>query len=127
MATAAWRQFRADLADYGVATRPSESPRALAARVVEDLGLPAAAANAIRRVTMAAERARYSASPASPEGLRADTAQARRAIAAAVSRRARFRAWLLPRSVLGPTASITAAGLDRGARLGRWRPRPSEG
>lgn len=127
VADAAWRQFRADLADYRVATRPSESPRALAARVVEELGLPAVAANAIHRIAMAAERARYSASPASPDGLRADTIQARRAIAAAVSRRARFRAWLLPMSIIGPATALTARGLDQSARLGRWRPRPSEG
>jgi TgpA N-terminal domain/Transglutaminase-like superfamily/Domain of unknown function (DUF4129) len=130
VADAAWRQFRADLTDYRVAIKPSESPRALTARVVDELGLPAVAANAIQRVAMAAERARYSASPASPDGLRADTILARRAIAAAVGRRARLRAWLVPMSVLGPAAALASRTLDGGARLGRWRPRshphPSE-
>jgi transglutaminase-like putative cysteine protease len=130
VADAAWRQFRADLADYRIAVKPSESPRALAARVVEELGLPAITANAIQRLALAAERARYSASPASPDGLRADTVLARRAIAAVVGRRARLRAWLAPMSVLGPAATLTSRSLDSGARLGRWRPRsrphPSE-
>jgi transglutaminase-like putative cysteine protease len=123
-ANAAWRQFRADLADYRVAARPSESPRALAARVVSELSLPESAADAVGRLAMAAERARYSASPAAPDGLRADTVLARRAIAAASGRRVRLRAWLLPTSVLGPAATLTATVLDRGARLGHWRPRP---
>jgi transglutaminase-like putative cysteine protease len=130
VADAAWRQFRADLADYRVAIKPSESPRALAARVVAELGLPAVAANAIQRLALAAERARYSASPASPDGLRADAVLGRRAVAAVVGRRARLRAWLAPMSVLGPAATLTSRTLDSGARLGRWRPRshphPSE-
>jgi transglutaminase-like putative cysteine protease len=132
VANAAWRQFRTDLADYRVATRSSESPRALAARVVSELSLPAVAADAVGRIALAAERARYSASPLSPDGLRADTVLARRAIAATASRRVRLRAWLLPISVLGPAATLTATILDRGARLGRGHlhhddPRPAEG
>ena len=36
LAHAAWRELRDDLADYGLACRPSESPRAVAARVTAD-------------------------------------------------------------------------------------------
>jgi transglutaminase-like putative cysteine protease len=127
VADAAWRQFRADLDDFSVPARPSESPRALAARIVADLALPAVTANAVYRIAMAAERARYSASPASADGLRADAAAVRRGLAAASSRRARLRAWLVPRSVLVPAAAAATRALDWSAHLGHWRARPSEG
>jgi hypothetical protein len=129
MATAdtAWRQFRVDLADHHIASRPSESPRAIAARVAAELAVSAAAAEAMRRIAMAAERARYSAAPAPSAGLRADTVVARQAIRAAVSRRTRLEAWLLPMSVLGPATARASRFLDFGARVGRWRPRTTAG
>ncbi len=126
-ADTAWRQFRADLADHHIASRPSESPRALATRLAAELVVPADVAEAMRRIAMAAERARYSATPAPSDGLRADTVLARQAIRAAVSRRARLEAWLLPMSVLGPATARASRFLDFGARLSRWRPRGAEG
>jgi transglutaminase-like putative cysteine protease len=120
VAAVAWRQFRADLTDLHMVARPSESPRALVARIGAELPLPADAEAAIRRLAMAAERARYSSAPAPSDGLRADTALARRAIAAAVSRRARLRASLFPMSVLAPTMTAAMRFLDRTAI---WRSR----
>jgi hypothetical protein len=120
-AHAAWEELRDDLADYGASTLPSESPRAAAARAGARLSLADPARAALGRIAMAEERARYAPGPADGSGLRADSAVARRAIAAAVPRRARWRARLLPASVLRPAlaAFASAADLYRGSRGGR--------
>ena len=133
LAHAAWRELRDDLVDYGAGYLPSESPRALAARAAASLSLAEPAVAALRRITLAEERARYAGRPDSGAGLRHDSAVARRAIAAAVPRRSRWRARLMPPSVLTPAL----AGLSRvadifarlnpewfgGTRLGWSRPR----
>jgi transglutaminase-like putative cysteine protease len=120
-AHAAWRELRDDLTDYGAGSLPSESPRAVAARAGDGLGLGDPARAALGRIAMAEERARYAPAPADGAGLRADSAVVRRAIAAAVPRGARWRARLLPASVLVPalTAIASAADLYRGSRGGR--------
>jgi transglutaminase-like putative cysteine protease len=132
-ANAAWRELRADLTDYHVRYQLSESPRALATRITSQLRLPAPAGEALGRVAMAAERAQYSAAPAAGQGLRKDSATVRRAIAAATTRRARWRARFLPASVLTPTAAgvsrvvdtlgwINLGGLRHRARRHQTRP-----
>ena len=138
LAHAAWREFRDDLADYGVGTRPGETPRRLASRVT--VGLPEPAAAAIRRLALAEEHACYSARPSGPQRrgpqrfrpprsaprqlglrqlgpqqfglqhLRRDSAAARRGVAARVHRGARWRARLFP-------ASVMMALTDAAARL----------
>lgn len=120
-AHAAWQELRDDLMDYGAGSLPSESPRAVVARAGEGLGLADPARAALGRIAMAEERARYAPAPSDGAGLRADSAVARRAIAAAVPRGARWRARLLPASVLGPalTALASAADLYRGSKGGR--------
>ena len=120
-AHAAWQELRDDLMDYGAGSLPSESPRVVAARAGEGLGLADPARAALGRIAMAEERARYAPAPSDGAGLRADSAVVRRAIAAAVPRGARWRARLLPASVLGPalTAIASAADLYRGSRGGR--------
>jgi transglutaminase-like putative cysteine protease len=120
-AHAAWQELRDDLMDYGAGSLPSESPRAVAARAGEGLGLADPARAALGRIAMAEERARYAPAPSDGAGLRADSAVVRQAIAAAVPRGARWRARLLPASVLGPTltAIASAADLYRGSRGGR--------
>ncbi|MGH3246451.1 MAG: transglutaminase TgpA family protein, partial [Trebonia sp.] len=117
-AHAAWRELRDDLTDYGSSARPSESPRAVATRAGTGLSLADPARAALGRIAMAEERARYAPAPADGSGLRTDSAAVRRAIAAAVPRRARWRARLLPPSVLGPAlgAITSAADRYRGAR-----------
>jgi transglutaminase-like putative cysteine protease len=118
-AHAAWQELRDDLTDYGAAALPSESPRAVAARTGAGLGLEEPARAALGRIAMAEERARYAPAPVDGSGLRTDSAIVRRAIAAAVPRQARWRARLLPTSIVGPalTAVGSAADLYRGSRI----------
>jgi transglutaminase-like putative cysteine protease len=118
-AHAAWQELRDDLTDYGAAALPSESPRAVAARAGTGLGLAEPARAALGRIAMAEERARYAPAPADGSGLRGDSAVVRRAIAAAVPREARWRARLLPTSVVGPVliAVASTADLYRGFRI----------
>jgi transglutaminase-like putative cysteine protease len=118
-ARAGWAQFLADLADYRHAARPSESPRALAGRLTTELSLATPTAEAVRRLALAAERARYSAAPADPDGLREDVIAARRAVAASAGRRARWQARLVPASVIVPAAIAALRTLDRLQRLPR--------
>jgi transglutaminase-like putative cysteine protease len=127
-AHAAWQELRDDLTDYGAGYRPSESPRAVAARAGTGLGLAEPARAALGRIAMAEERARYAPAPTDGSGLRTDSATVRRAIAAAVPREARWRAWLLPASVVSPalTAVASAADLYRGAREPKRARRPRD-
>jgi transglutaminase-like putative cysteine protease len=111
LARAAWLELRDDLTDYGAGYNQSETPRALAARVAPDAA-GADAEAALRRVTMAAERARYSARPADGATLRQDNAAIRRAIAASASRRARWQARVLPPSVVAPVAIAVGQATD---------------
>ena len=107
-AHAAWHELRADLADFSIGYRPSESPRALAGRVTGSLTLSESAVEAVNRIALAEERATYAASPASAETLRRDGAVARRGISAAASRGARWRSRIFPASVMHVMAEWTA-------------------
>jgi transglutaminase-like putative cysteine protease len=123
-AHAAWNELRDDLTDYGAGSQPSESPRAVAARAGTGLSLADPARAALGRIAMAEERARYAPAPSDGSGLRADSAAVRRAIDAAVPRGDRWRARLLPASVLGPVLGALASAADlyrrpRGARAFR--------
>jgi hypothetical protein len=111
-AHAAWEELRDDLTDYGASALPSESPRAVAAKAGTGLSLADPARAALGRIVMAEERARYAPAPADGSGLRADSAVVRRAIDAAVPRGARWRARLLPASVLGPALGAIASAAD---------------
>jgi len=111
-AHAAWEELRDDLMDYGAGYRPSESPRAVAIRAGEGLVLTGTARVALGRIAMAEERARYAPAPADGSGLRADSVAVRRAIAAAVPRGTRWRARLLPSSVLGPVLAMVASAAN---------------
>jgi transglutaminase-like putative cysteine protease len=119
-AHAAWEELRDDLVDYGAAPLPSESPRAVAARAGTGLSLAEPARAALSRIAMAEERARYAPAPTDGSSLRADSVAVRRAIAAAVPRDARWRARLIPASVVSPAlnAVASAADLYRGSRGG---------
>jgi TgpA N-terminal domain/Transglutaminase-like superfamily len=123
-AHAAWRELRDDLVDHGTGYLPSESPRAAAVRAGTSLTLAEPALAALSRIAMAEERARYAARPVDGSGLRRDSTTVRRAIAAAVPRRTRWRARLLPASVLGPALGTAAAVTDTFGRLNpEWLPR----
>jgi len=124
-AHAAWREFHDDLADFGVTSRASEPPRTLAGRVSAGLAEPAG--QAIRRLALAEERARYAASPSGSQHLRRDGIAARRGLAAAARRSARWRARIFPASLMTVLAEGStrlpdhlAAGLSR--RRAQHRP-----
>ncbi|HET6189211.1 MAG TPA: transglutaminase domain-containing protein, partial [Trebonia sp.] len=116
-AHAAWRELRDDLVDYRVGYLPSQSPRTVAARTASTLELAPPAAGALGRIAMAEERARYAARADSGAGLRADSAAVRRAVAAAVPRWTRWRARLLPTSVLSPALTAVLQATDIFGRL----------
>lgn len=117
-AHAAWREFHDDLADFGVACRPSEPPRTLAARVTATL--PEPAATAVTRIALAEERASYAARPAESAHLRRDGTAARRGLAATARRSARWRAALFPASMLTTLAETASRIPDQVSAL---RPR----
>ena len=117
LAHAAWCELRDDLVDYGAGYLPSESPRALAARAGTSLDLAEPALPVLGRIALAEERARYAAQPVSGAGLRQDSATIRRAIAAAVPRRTRWRARLMPSSVLTPALAAISQVADIFGRL----------
>jgi transglutaminase-like putative cysteine protease len=100
----AWREFRDDLADFGFGGRPSEPPRTLADRVSATLPEPASAA--VRRLALAEERASYAACPSVPQALRRDGTTVRRGLAATARRSVRWRARVLPASLVSTTAAI---------------------
>jgi hypothetical protein len=118
-AHAAWQELRDDLIDYGAGCPPSETPRTVATRAGSELSLGEPARAALGRIAMAEERARYAARPTDGSGLRADSTAVRRAIAAAVPRGDRWRARLLPASVVGPAMSALTTATDV---LGRFGP-----
>jgi transglutaminase-like putative cysteine protease len=109
-AHAAWREFHDDLTDYGITCPASEPPRTLAARVTT--GLPDPANQAIRRLALAEERARYAASPSGSDTLRQDGATARRALSASVGPGARWRARIFPVSLVTALADTTTRVSD---------------
>ena len=102
----AWREFRDDLTDFGFRGRPSEPPRTLAARVSVTLPEPARAA--VRRLALAEECASYAARPPASRQLRRDGTTARRALAATARRSTRWRARVLPASLLASTTAALA-------------------
>jgi len=112
LAHAAWRELRDNLADFGLASRVSESPRGLAGRVAITLHLDPAARAALDRIVRAEERARYATAPLSPGTLRADTATVRRALSREADWPARWRARLLPASTLTPIRHGLQQSLD---------------
>jgi transglutaminase-like putative cysteine protease len=112
---AAWQEVRDDLEDFGVSCPPNESSRATIRRVTAKLQLAASAADALRRLALAEERARYASStdglPTIP-ALHADVTAVRRALAAAVSPRTRWRARMFPASKISAMRRSAQGALD---------------
>ncbi len=123
LALAGWQELCAELEDYGLRCRVSESPRALARRICADSGIDERAGQAITRIAAVVERARYAPAPVAASTIRADVALVRRGLARSAGRTARLRAVLLPASTLQPLqASLRqAAGLLTG-----WMPAAGE-
>jgi transglutaminase-like putative cysteine protease len=115
-AAVAWRELTDDLTDYGRNRAPGETPRAVARRITSEADLDLAAAQALRRLVTAAERAAYAVRPESGAGLAADVSRVRRAVAAATPLRRRIRARLLPASTL----ALAQDGLQRLGDMLNW-------
>jgi transglutaminase-like putative cysteine protease len=111
-AHAAWLEFRDDLTDHRIACRASESPRALALRVGTSLGFSAAGREALERIALAEERARYARTPVASAQLRSDVTTVRRAVAKACRLPARYAAMALPASALVPVRAAVTHALD---------------
>jgi len=126
LARAAWQELCADLEDYGMPCKVSESPRAVAMRIRGISGMGEPARQAAARVAMVVEYARYAPAPVSASAgtVRADIAAVRRGLANSASTRVQLRAWFLPASTLRPLLAglRQAAGLLTG-----WTPAASEG
>jgi transglutaminase-like putative cysteine protease len=112
LAHAAWRELRDDLADYGLACRASESPRAVASRIATTLRLDPSAAEALGRIASAEERARYATAPLPSATLAADSAVVRRALTREADWTGRWRARLVPTSMLTPVRPALQHMLD---------------
>jgi transglutaminase-like putative cysteine protease len=102
LAAAAWQEVCADLDDFGLARRLSESPRATAKRITVEENIDEGARQAISRITTVVERCRYAPVPASADGIKADVAEVRRSLARNAGTIKRLRATLIPASVVGP-------------------------
>ncbi|HEX6932926.1 MAG TPA: transglutaminaseTgpA domain-containing protein [Streptosporangiaceae bacterium] len=123
LAGAAWLELCADLDDYGLPCRASESPRALSRRVSGVLEGDEQGRQAVGRIAAVVERARYAPVPAAPGAIRTDVTTVRRALARNASHAARWRARLLPASTLQPLRAWLrqTAGLLTG-----WMPASGE-
>ncbi len=122
-ARAAWQELCADLEDYGMRSRPSESPRALARRVSSVIDGDDAALQAARRIATVVERSRYAPVPQPAGAIRADVVVVRRALAHSSTRMTRVNAKLLPPSTLRP---ISAAVRHRLGQVTGWVPAAAE-
>ena len=115
-AHAAWADLRDDAGDFGHGWLPSDSPRAAGARLIGRVGLTGAAADAVRLLVGAEERARYAPQPAETVNLRAAVAQVHSALGSRASRGRRWQARLVPLSGLrlaGVAAGAVGDALDR--------------
>jgi hypothetical protein len=112
LAHAAWRELRDNLADYGLACRASESPRAVASRIATTLRLDPSTAEALGRIASAEERARYATAPLPSTTLAADSAAIRRALGREADWTGRWRARLVPTSMVIPIRPALQHVLD---------------
>ena len=142
LAHVAWRELQDDLINYRAGYSPSETPRALGARLGAQVKAAEARAGkampgeaggevgvaALERITLAEEQARYAPRPASGGRLRQDSAEFRRALAATMPLRTRWRARVLPLSVIAPTANGVSQAADAvgNVRLPRPQRRQAE-
>jgi hypothetical protein len=116
LANAAWRELVDDMADLGLPTSPSETPRAVASRIAREGKLDAPALHAVTRLAAAEEWARYAQAPQPGAELAGDVRTVRRAVAASVSRNQRIRALLLPTSTLAAASRL----VQRGGEMLSW-------
>jgi hypothetical protein len=111
-AHAAWAEFLDDMEDLGIEHGPGETPRAVATRIARQLRLTGGTRASLDRLARAEELASYAKEPGPAGTLAADLAAVRGAVAASVSRSARWRARLLPMSSAGRLRQLAAQALD---------------
>ena len=116
----AWDQVCDDAVDVGHAWRPADSPRAAAAHLASSRSLSGPAAEALDRLAVGAERARYArdgAALSAADEAAADVRTVRGALLAGATRSERWAARLAPPSTLRWAGSglggLTADALDR--------------
>ncbi|HYN75479.1 MAG TPA: DUF3488 and transglutaminase-like domain-containing protein [Candidatus Limnocylindria bacterium] len=112
-AMAAWAELSATCADLDLGWPPSRTPRQVALGLIEGALLDAhPASDALRRLALAAERARYSSTPTPSQGLADDLRTARAGLVGSVDRRHRILAVLAPVSLLSRAGERTADAFD---------------
>ncbi|MCK2220837.1 DUF3488 and transglutaminase-like domain-containing protein [Actinomadura sp. ATCC 31491] len=109
---AAWAELDDVLCDYGLAREPSETPRALARRLVQQYEFDAEAAAAVSGIASAVERVLFARTPGPVGPLRKELRTVRQALAATVTRGRRIRAVLLPPSTLRRLRGVGERLLD---------------
>ncbi len=95
----AWDELLDTMTDYRVLIDVSETPRGTAERLIKVESLPPSAAEQVRRLSHAEERARYALSPAASDGLMSAVQVVRKILAGNATRWVRFVAVILPPSV----------------------------
>lgn len=110
-AHAAWADLREDAEDLGHGWSVSQSPRAAGARLIVGAGLAGPAAEAVRLLVRAEERAHYAHRPVPADPLPAAVARVRAALRLGASTRRRWQARLVPPTGLQLARSlVTRAG-----------------
>lgn len=109
-AVAAWAEIRADAVDLGIRAPDAESPRAFAARLVEEHGVDADDIGLVRDALERAVYAEDGVDPARGPELADAVERIRERLRAGASAAGRVRALLLPRSLLlrGEPAAVEA-------------------
>ncbi|UBU16899.1 transglutaminase family protein [Nonomuraea gerenzanensis] len=97
---AAWAELDDVLYDYGMARESSETPRALARRLIQQYEFDADSAAAVTAIASAVERVLFARDPGRIEPMSKDLRKVRQALAVTVPRGRRVRAVLLPPSTL---------------------------
>ncbi|BCB88030.1 hypothetical protein Psuf_053430 [Phytohabitans suffuscus] len=130
-AHAAWAELLDTMVDYRVPIDLTETPRATAGRLVRDDLVDGPAAEAVRLLGQAEERARYARDPLQAGRLGEGLRTVRKALASRANRRTRLAARLLPPSVLlrwrlaiveSSIRTVLTSGRMRDGLM-RWSPR----
>lgn len=130
-AHASWDELIDTLVDFRVGTDPSETPRATVQRLITAEFVTGEAADALRLLGRAEERARYARDPLPGAALNTALISVRRALAGGADRWTRIVAVLFPPSVIlrwrlrivdGITRMLAVAGQMRDWAA-RWNPR----
>ncbi|GGK98105.1 transglutaminase [Sphaerisporangium melleum] len=122
---ASWQELTDTLYDLGLGYEPSETPRALARRLVAQCGLEGEAAASITAIAAAEERMRYARTPGAVGALDGDLRRVRDTLRGQAPRGRRLRATLLPPSTLRRLRGAGEKVLDTFDLLETLRPWPA--